>query len=210
MSIRKTAIVVAATIATAFCFTGVANAHVVVTPDQAKVGQRVLFNVSVPNERDSAVSEIKLAVPSGVEDVMPTTKPGWSIDVNKASGTTEVRWSGGSIPSGQRDDFTLKAQVPAKAGNLDWKAYQTYADGVSVAWDQPPTGGHGDSNEGTNKGPFSVTKIVDDTKTTSNTNEQTTAKPSSLPTIISLAALVFAIAAFTRRPATAPTKPKKK
>ncbi len=44
-----------------------------------------------------------------------------------------VTWSG-TIPVGQREDFSFGAQVPGTAMQLDWKAYQTYTDGTVVHW----------------------------------------------------------------------------
>lgn len=137
----------------------IAFAHVVVTPHQAGVGQELVFSVSVPNERRVAVRSIKLEVPKGVEEVTPTVTPGWTIATVSSGGTiTAITWMG-TIPVGQREDFSFGAQVPATATQLDWKAYQTYADGTVVHWDQTPAGS--DDAKGT-AGPYSVTQVVDD------------------------------------------------
>ncbi|MEJ0073383.1 MAG: DUF1775 domain-containing protein [Candidatus Saccharibacteria bacterium] len=53
----------------------VAFAHVIVTPSQAGVGQELVFNVSVPNERESDVTSVKLNIPKGVGEVTPTVIP---------------------------------------------------------------------------------------------------------------------------------------
>jgi len=52
----------------------IAYAHVVVTPNQANIGQEIIFNVSVPNEKESAVTNIRLIIPDTIENVAPTTK----------------------------------------------------------------------------------------------------------------------------------------
>ncbi len=62
----------------------VASAHVIVTPNQAGIGQELVFNVSVPNERQTAVSSVKLDIPKGVTEVTPTIVPGFTITTDGA------------------------------------------------------------------------------------------------------------------------------
>jgi uncharacterized protein YcnI len=160
----------------------VASAHVIVTPGQVGVGEEPIFSISVPNERSSDVTSVRLAIPDGVQDVTPTVTPGWAITTEKKGDTiTSVTWTG-DIPAGQRIDLSFGAQAPGKATQLDWKAYQSYADGTVVHWDQKPAGS--DDADG-DAGPYSVTKVVDDL------NAPKAAKTDSKSTI----ALGFAIVA---------------
>ena len=142
----------------------VASAHVVVTPKQAGIGESVDFSTSVPNEKDQPVIALKLLIPAGLKEVSPNVKPGWTVTVTPADtdgdGVTEIDWTGGSIPVNERDEFVFSAQVPASPTTLQWKAYQTYADGSVVHWDQAPVGDSDDANGAA--GPYSQTKIVDD------------------------------------------------
>ncbi len=140
--------------------TNVASAHVVVKPAEVVTAGFQTFTVGVPNEKDLNVTNIKLVMPDGLNYVSPTQKSGWKISVEK-EGTGEdatiksISWSDGTIEAGFRDEFTFSAQVPEKATVLQWKAYQSYADGTVVAWDQA------EEKEGDEKsGPFSVTKVV--------------------------------------------------
>jgi len=140
----------------------VASAHVIVTPAQVGIGDDQTFQTAVPNEKDIPVTGLKLIIPAGLNEVSPNVKPGWNIQVVKSGDTvTEIDWTGGSVPAGQRDEFVFGAQTPSKATSLNWKAYQTYADGSVVAWDQNPTGKDDDSAT-----PYSVTKVVNDLTTT--------------------------------------------
>ena len=141
-----------------------AAAHVVVQPAEVQTAKFQTFTVGVPNERDSAVTKLELKVPGGLQFVSPTVHTGWEINtVKSGSGeeavVTDIMWSGGSIPSGQRDEFTFSAKVPAKAAELQWKAYQTYEDGMVVSWDQKPSSAESDDDSAT-KGPYSVTDVV--------------------------------------------------
>lgn len=170
-----------------------ASAHVVVTPAQAGVAQEVVFNVSVPNERQSAVTNLKLLIPDGVSEVVPSVKSGWTITTSGKEDVSSITWSGGRIPVGQRDDFSFSAQLPDSTGEVHWKAYQTYADGTVVHWDQAPNGKDDDSTG--DAGPYSVTEVADDLKTAPAQGSNNT-----LPLGIAVAALVLSVAALLRRP----------
>lgn len=168
---------------------GAAFAHVVVKPAETAVGSFDTYTVSVPNEKEVAVTGVKLDVPKGLSYVTPTTKPEWTIDVEKDGDTVRsITWKDGTVPAGQRQDFTFSAQAPSAAGDITWKAYQTYADGTVVAWDKAPTNSDA---EGGNSGPFSVTKVTDDTEAA----EVASATPSTtLALVISIVAVVLSAA----------------
>jgi uncharacterized protein YcnI len=147
---------------------GTASAHVVVKPAEVPTASFQTFTASTPNEKDVAVTELKVLMPKGLKHVLPTVKDGWRIDVEKdgQGETAEVKsitWRGGLIPAGFRDDFTFSAQVPADASNLEWKAYQTYEGGQVVAWDlaqdKQPKKADG-SPDFSESGPFSITKLT--------------------------------------------------
>ena len=183
------------------CVPAVAFAHVVVTPAQADVGQELVFNVSVPNERQAAVSSVRVLIPRGVTDVTPTMQPGWTVntttgDSAQDSEVTSITWTG-EIPIGQRDDFSFGAQVPGTAGDLDWKAYQTYADGTVVHWDQKPSGS--DDAVGT-AGPYSVTHVINDLTSASDANGNGSSTKTTLGLVLGASAFVLSIASlFVRR-----------
>jgi uncharacterized protein YcnI len=184
------------TIAMVVALPSIAFAHVIVTPNHAGIGQELVFNVSVPNEREVAVSSVKLDVPKGVSDVTPTVIPGWTITTGgSADNVTSITWTG-NIPVGQREDFSFGAQAPATATQLDWKAYQTYADGTVVHWDQKPAG----SDDATgDAGPYSVTKVTNDLGSGSSTQDNNS-NGATLALVFSIAAIVLALAGlFLRR-----------
>lgn len=145
-----------------FISTVPAFAHVVVKPSSAGVASFQTFSVGVPNEKDSPTTGVKLILPDGLGEVSPNVKPGWTITSKKsgegdAAKVTEIDWTGGSIPPGQRDDFVFSAQVPASETTLIWKAYQTYQNGDVVSWDHTPNGTDDDTIT-----PYSTTNIIND------------------------------------------------
>jgi len=163
MSIRSKITLTLATAAAIVLVPASASAHVTVKPVEANVAAYQTFTVSVPNEKDNLTTAVRLLVPEGVNNATPTVKPGWEINTQKTGDRViEISWTGGAIPVGQRDDFTFSAQVPEKESTIQWKAYQTYENGTTVAWDQAPTAEHGE--EGGDKGPYSETKIINDLK----------------------------------------------
>lgn len=165
-------------------------AHVVVTPKEVGIAKSQVFDVSVPTEKDIPTVALKLLIPKGVEEVTPNVKPGWTIHVVKNGDTvTEIDWTDGSIPAGQRDDFFFKAQAPAISTTLKWKAYQTYSDGSVVRWDQTLAPDSKKSSEST---PYSTTQVINDLTASQSPSQQNSNFP-ILSFVISIIALVFSV-----------------
>jgi predicted lysophospholipase L1 biosynthesis ABC-type transport system permease subunit len=59
------------------------------------------------------------------------------------------------------------------ASDLEWKAYQTYADGTVVSWDQKEEAHTDTDSDDAASGPLSVTKVTAETDAV--TNEQASA-----------------------------------
>lgn len=134
-------------------------AHVVVKPNEVKQSAYHTFTIGVPNEKEIPTTVLKLIVPENIRSVMPNVKPGWKIEIVKSGEkVTEIIWTGGSIPAGQRDEFLFSAQAPAEESTVEWKAYQTYSDGTVVAWDKSAAAGLDDKEE--NSGPASQTRVL--------------------------------------------------
>ncbi len=157
--------------------TSSAFAHVSVKPSEIGVAARTNFVVSVPTEEDDPTVAVRLIIPEGIQSVRPNVKPGWKIELKKSgqgedSVVKEIIWTGGSIPSEQRDEFVFSAQAPASKTTIVWKAYQTYGDGDIVAWENspevvkeyaeknPPKEGQEDDHNAPR--PYSETKVIDD------------------------------------------------
>jgi uncharacterized protein YcnI len=188
-------------------------AHVVVKPDTVGVAARQVFTVGVPNEKDNPTIALRLIIPQGLKSVTPNVKPGWTIDVKKTGDgedakVTEIDWSDGSIPVGQRDEFYFQAQVPSSETTLNWKAYQTYSDGTIVSWDQNPdsmknlSDEQQEANEQKGLGPYSQTKIVNDLTTANNSTQNSSSQSNnlsqtgSLSMLLSIAAIALSGVAF--------------
>lgn len=172
-----------------FLFATPAFAHVIVSPTQVGIGAFQTFTLGVPSEKDEPTVGLKLLLPKGLQEVTPNVKPGWVVTEKKqgsgeAALVTEIDWANGSIPAGERDEFSFSAQVPSQPTTLDWKAYQTYQDGSVVAWDQKP-GTEKPGEEGT---PYSQTQIINDL---TNQKPVTTALSNGVNTAIAFS--IFAV-----------------
>jgi uncharacterized protein YcnI len=132
------------------------------------------FTIGVPVEKQVPSTAIRLVLPENLKYVTPNVKPGWNIEIKKhgegeSAKVTELIWSGGLIPAGQRDDFVFSAQVPPQTTTLQWKAYQTYQDGSVVAWEADP---NSKSEDFSKVGPYSQTKIINDMTPGKTTEEK--------------------------------------
>ena len=159
-------------------------AHSVVKPDQVGIAATQDFMLSVPSEKDATTTNVRLVLPPGLNFVTPVVKSGWRITVKSGpipagmtppvaadgdvadSVPTEIDWTGGAIPAGQKDVFEFDAQVPPQPTELDWKVYQGYSDGSTVSWDQGPTAAQPKNDKGmadfSKVGPYSKTMVVND------------------------------------------------
>ncbi len=181
---------------------GATLAHVTVKPAEVAAGAFQTFTIGVPVEKDIPTIAVRLVIPGGLEHVTPTVKPGWTITIEKKSeAVTEINWTGGQVPAGQRDEFSFSAQAPAKTTTLAWKAYQTSADGSVVAWDQKPEEAGHDNKAGKDSAPeptpYSQTKVVEDTEDVDHGNSSDSSK--DLPLYLSGLALVVAVLAYFKR-----------
>jgi uncharacterized protein YcnI len=178
-----------------------ADAHVTVSPSTAGIGAWQTFTVNVPSEKDSATIQVRLLIPEGLESVTPTTKAGWSVRIKKSGEgdserVSELSWTGGSIPPGQRDEFTFSAKVPAAETTLQWKSYQIYVDGAVVAWDkasnEQPKSETGE-DDFSRFGPYSETNVVNDLAKTNSNKLTWEGWLSIIAIILSVASIGFSI-----------------
>ena len=163
-----------------FLFVTAAFAHVIVYPHQVGIAALQDFTLSVPNERDNPVVSVRLLIPNGVSLVVPDATQGWMI-TTKSSGSgdsanvSEIDWTDGSIPVGQREELRFQAQAPAIPTTIAWKAYQTYSDGTVVSWDVNPAtvANLSDAQQDQladkqNKGEYSTTQVINDLAASNN------------------------------------------
>lgn len=134
-----------------FVGVGQVSAHVSLSPKEAVVGYTT-FTVNVPTEKEIPTVEVRVVVPEGVEVHGVAPVFGWNHIEKKAEvevgvgddhkqgelahgKVTEIVWSGGKISDGEFMQFPVSVSYAGDPQQLVWKAYQKYADGTIVAWD---------------------------------------------------------------------------
>jgi uncharacterized protein YcnI len=129
--IRRTLIALAGLLA----FAAPASAHIQVRPALVAPGDPVLFQVIVPGERDARTVEVTLQVPKDVLPFSFEASPGWTRTNNEGSdGSIEtITWKGELAEDGFAR-FSFLASTPEQAGEIVWKAIQTYDDKSVVRW----------------------------------------------------------------------------
>lgn len=131
-----------------------AYAHVTVLPGETAQGRHEVFTIRVPNERDTSTVQVELAFSDQVEIGRVQPLAGWSYEWkrNEAGDNVGIVWSaeGEGIRAEEFGEFRIQGRVADQAGEIVWKAYQTYADGTVVEW----TGAPGSDQ------PASVTKVA--------------------------------------------------
>jgi len=115
--------------------TGVASAHVVVSPEEVPAGNFEKLTVSVPTERDVPTTQIRLEVPEGFTVLGVRPVPGWDYELEEEAGVVSaIIWSGGEIGATEFRQFDVQGQTPEETGEYSWRAFQTYEDGSVVDW----------------------------------------------------------------------------
>jgi uncharacterized protein YcnI len=136
---------------------GAAAAHVTVSPSSLPQGTSdAVLTFRVPNESATAsVTGVRVQFPLAhpIVVVNPEAGSGWTVSVHTTrlanpittddgtftSTTSEVDWTGSSIPVGQFGEFSVLAQgIPSGTPALVFKAIQSYSDGSVVSWIEVP------------------------------------------------------------------------
>jgi periplasmic copper chaperone A len=189
-----------------------AHAHVTIQPGEAEAGSFSAFAFRVPNERDDT-STVKLRVllpeDQPIASVSTTPIPGWAtrtrtrtLDEPLDQGgrevtdvVSEVTWTanGAGLRPGEFEDFELSMGPLPESGEMVFRALQTYSDGEQVNWNEV---GVDDSTEPEHPAPvLALTPAEDDTTPVAADAPAAAAEESTLPLVLSAAALVIAVGA---------------
>src|SRR3954467_13859099 len=118
---------------------GVAWAHVTVSPKEVPVDSYQVLTVRAPTEKDIPTTEIRVEVPEGFTAVGVRPGPGWESAFEEDGGAIRaITWSGGEIQPQEFQEFAIQTKTPEETGEYPWKAFQTYEDGNVVEWTGPP------------------------------------------------------------------------
>jgi uncharacterized protein YcnI len=155
-------VVAAGAAALVLAIAGPASAHVTVNPNTAAQGAYTKVSFRVPTESDTAsTTKLQVNLPTDTPIASVATKPlvGWtaatvktklatpikSDDGDITEAVTQITWTaskGAEIKPGQFQEFDVSLGPLPTAGQIVFKALQTYSDGTVVRWiDEPATDG---------------------------------------------------------------------
>lgn len=110
-------------------------AHITLDPQEAEIGRQI-YSIRVPNERDIATTKVEVVIPDGVDITGVLPIYGWQHTEEKQQDKiTKITWSEGKINAGEYMVFNIASNYTGSPAILHWEAYQTYADGEVVMWD---------------------------------------------------------------------------
>jgi uncharacterized protein YcnI len=156
---RRAAVIFGGCMAAVLALSGVASAHVTITPASARQGSTAELTFRVPNEETRAATtkiQVKIPIAHPIAQFLVRPVPGWHSQVRTVrlanpirtdDGTfsvavSEVTWTGGKILPGQYQDFSVSADpLPSGISVLVFKALQTYSNGDVVRWIDTPQPG---------------------------------------------------------------------
>jgi uncharacterized protein YcnI len=136
-----------------------AFAHITITPGSAATGSAAVLTFHIPNEEAAAyTTRVDVRVPTDhpIAQLLVEPVAGWTVSVRTVTlakplvtddgqftqAVSEVIWSGGRIPPGQFQDFSLSADpLPQGVTQLTFKTIQTYSNGDVVRWIDVPAPG---------------------------------------------------------------------
>lgn len=185
----------------------IVEAHVTVSPDESTTNAYEKYAVRVPVEKEINTTKVKLQVPEGITIASVMPMPAWDYKVEKDNDglIKSVTWTAidEGIKPGEFMEFSFIGANPSEAGEISWKALQTYEDGSVVEWVGPP-----DAEK-----PASVTKIAEANEAAphgDNANESTQGEDEHestsdsnnwIPIGISIVALLIAVIGLFRKKA---------
>lgn len=138
-------------------FAAPASAHVTLHSTEAvQGGSDASIAIRVPNEEDQATTtrvEADFPPATPLVGLVVRATPGWLANITRSAlpspittddGTvsdyvSKVVWSGGSIPVGGYEDFSIAVGALPKAPTVTIKVLQTYSNGDLVRWIDPPS-----------------------------------------------------------------------
>lgn len=191
---------------------GTVSAHVTVWPKQSTVGEEEKYTVRVPDEKGVNNVKIRLVFPAGEELDSVEPVSGWTYSTEKDSSgkVTALDWTAtavGGIKPDEFGEFSFIGVNPKTPGDIQWKAYQMFADGSSTEWTGAP-------NSDTPSPVTTITatpaaRTAPSTQPTNLPNQQTqqasTAQPATsssnntLPLVLSGLALLLALISLFRK-----------
>ena len=117
-----------------------ASAHVTLSEKSAKPGTAYVAHFRVGHGcSGSPTTALTIEIPAVVTEILPQSKPGWTVALERNGSVRAVVWKGGPLPATQAGDFAVTLKLPASETTLIFPTTQTCASGEEH-WIDPAGG----------------------------------------------------------------------
>lgn len=117
---------------------GVASAHIMVSPMQAKVGVAQAYELRVHNEGSIATTAVDLQIPDAITVLeIPPPSAGTVTTNTRGDRITALTWTV-DVPPNRYVALKFTARNPDNATEVRWNVRQHLADGSTVDWSDRP------------------------------------------------------------------------
>ncbi|MCU1372552.1 MAG: nuclear export factor [Ilumatobacteraceae bacterium] len=159
---------VAAAVGVALCIAGPASAHIHTDPEEVQAGTENSVGFVIEHGCEgSPTTQVELRLPEGVTAISAEDQGGFSASVDGQV----VKFTGGSLPDGTEQAFTVTFTAPGEAGTIDIPLIQTCEEG-STDWIEPEVDGQPEPEHPAPQ--LAVAANPDATTTTSTTTAEST------------------------------------
>lgn len=119
-----------------FCFAGVSESHVTITPLEGRPDLWDVYILTVPTEGESPTVQVELVVPESHEIEAIGYQRDWTFQTERSEKglIRKVLWRGGTIPPLTFNEFKFYAKNPKEKGAYWWTAYQKLENGQESTW----------------------------------------------------------------------------
>jgi uncharacterized protein YcnI len=161
-------VAVTAAVGVALLIAGPASAHIHTDPEEVKAGTENAVGFVIEHGCDgSPTTQVELQLPAGVTGISAEDQAGFTASVDGQV----VEFTGGNLPDGTEQAFTVTFTAPTEAGTIDIPLVQTCEAG-ETSWIEPEV-------EGQPEPEFPAPQLVvapnpDATTTTTTTAAETT------------------------------------
>lgn len=172
-TVRRLAVLLLAPLVTVAVGSSVAAAHTGTTARAVADGRTDIQWSFAHGCSGKPTIGLRVKLPEGAWNVSPTNGAGWTSTVT----TTEIHWTGGSIPDGTTATFSAAMVLAQPTGStVIMPTVQECTDGAEIAWIESPSSA--DGTESTHPAPTIVVP-ANATQPPSTTTSTTIAAPTT-------------------------------
>lgn len=119
---------------------GVAYAHVSITPRASAHGATEKYTIRIPTEGTVATTGADIEFPAGVVVEVVQAPLGWKYEVKRQDDRIVSMAIQADVKPGEFIDVSFVARNPRSGTNVTWILRQRFADGTVTDWTKGPNG----------------------------------------------------------------------